>query len=81
MTLFTMTEEQIQSLLDAWAYCDEEDKSTEFMLQYMSDMANVDYDDVVTWITSKAAAKARKEYYAARRKAQETLKKLNNPKS
>lgn len=37
-------------LFTAWAYCDEHDKSTEFMFQYMSDFAGVDYDDVVDFV-------------------------------
>jgi hypothetical protein len=48
-----MTQEQKQKLLEAWAYCDEEDKSTEFLLAYLSDVANLDYDAVVTYVTSK----------------------------
>ena len=47
-----MNKQQTELLLDAWDYCDEEDKSTEFMLQYMSDFANVDYDAVVEWLGS-----------------------------
>ncbi len=50
-------------ILDAWAYCDEEDKSTEFMLSYMSDLSGVDYDDVVAYITSEQAKLDRAEYY------------------
>ncbi len=38
------------ALFDAWNYCDREDKSTEFMFQYMSDTANVSYDTVVDFI-------------------------------
>lgn len=45
-----LTEIQIEMLHDAWDYCDEEDKSTEFMFQYMSDVANVDYDTVVDFV-------------------------------
>lgn len=41
-----------QLILEAWDYCDEEDKSTEFMLQYMSDVSGVDYDSVVEYIIS-----------------------------
>lgn len=37
-------------LLEAWHYCDENDKSTAFMLQYMQDVANVDLDYVVNFI-------------------------------
>lgn len=37
-------------LLAAWQYCDDEDKSTEFMIQFMMDNANVDMDCVVNFI-------------------------------
>ena len=37
-------------LLAAWQYCDENDKSTEFVLQYMQDAANVDLDCVVNFL-------------------------------
>jgi hypothetical protein len=47
-----LSESQIESLVDAWNYCDEEDKSTEFMLQYMSDVAGIDYDIVVEFVTN-----------------------------
>ena len=42
-----MTAAQKEILFDAWDWCDEEDKSTEFMLSYMADMAGIDYDTVV----------------------------------
>lgn len=57
-----MTQNQINQLIEAWNYCDDEDKSTEFMLAYMADSAGVDYDDVVTWITSKKAEQQRDAY-------------------
>jgi hypothetical protein len=37
-------------LLKAWQYCDDEDKSTEFMLQYMQDFAGVDLDCVIAFM-------------------------------
>lgn len=37
-------------LIMAWNWCDQEDKSTEFMLTYMSDTAEVDYGDVVEFV-------------------------------
>ena len=37
-------------LFDAWQYCDDNDKSTEFMLQYMQDVAGVDFDCVIKFI-------------------------------
>ena len=39
-----------EKLLEAWNYCDQEDKSTEFMIQYMQDVANVDLDCVLNFI-------------------------------
>ena len=38
-------------LKQAQLYCDENDKSTEFMLQYMQDVANVDLDCVINYLT------------------------------
>lgn len=37
-------------LFEAWAWCDEEDKSTEFMFQYMADTAGVSYDRAVDFV-------------------------------
>jgi len=37
-------------LLEAWQYCDDNDKSSEFMLAYMQDEANVNFDCVVNFI-------------------------------
>ena len=45
-----MKPETKRKLLEAWQHCDEEDKSTEFMLQYMQDVANVDLDCVVNFL-------------------------------
>jgi hypothetical protein len=39
-----------EKLLTAWQYCDEEDKSTEYMLQYMQDVAGVDMDCVISFM-------------------------------
>lgn len=40
-----------QLLLEAEEYCNNNDKSTEFMLQYMQDFANVDLDCVINFLT------------------------------
>lgn len=48
-------------LLAAWQYCDENDKSTEFMLEYMQDEANVDLDYIIDFI-QKTTDKDRQEY-------------------
>ena len=45
-----MTGRTKSKLFEAWDYCDEHDKSTEFMLQYMQDFANVDLDCVLSFI-------------------------------
>lgn len=37
-------------LKEAKEYCDREDKSTEFMLEYMQDVANVDLDCVISYL-------------------------------
>ena len=39
-----------ERLFDAWDYCDKNDKSTEFMLQYMQDIADVELDCVLKFI-------------------------------
>ena len=39
-------------LFMAWDYCDEEDKSTEFMFQYMDDTAGVEYDVAVDFVVN-----------------------------
>ena len=41
-------------LKEAQAYCDGNDKSTEFMLQYMQDVANVDLDCVLNYLQNKS---------------------------
>jgi hypothetical protein len=37
-------------LEDAMAYCDTNDKSTEFMIQYMMDSANVSHECVMNFL-------------------------------
>lgn len=39
-----------QKLKEAWEWCDENDKSTEFMLQFMQDVAKVDLDCVLNFL-------------------------------
>ena len=38
------------ALINAWEFCDENDKSTAFMLQYMQDEAKVDLDTVIDFL-------------------------------
>lgn len=37
-------------LKEAQQYCDDNDKSTEFMLEYMQDVASVDLDCVLNYL-------------------------------
>jgi len=57
----TMKQETKNKLFEAWTYCNEHDKSTEFMLEYMQDFANVDLDCVIAFL--KNSEKQRKEWY------------------
>ena len=41
-------------LEEAQAYCDQEDKSTEFMIQYMQDFAEVDFDCVMSFLEKQS---------------------------
>lgn len=56
----TMKIETKNKLLAAWQYCDDNDKSTEFMLQYMQDMAKVDLDCVINFIEKTTNAERQK---------------------
>lgn len=57
-----MKPETENKLFEAWAYCDHEDKSTEFMLTYMSDIVpSLDESDVVEWISKNS--KKRNNWY------------------
>ena len=42
-----------QKLKEAVQYCNDNDKSTAFMLQYMQDFANVDLDCVMNFLYKK----------------------------
>lgn len=37
-------------LKQAKEYCDKNDKSTEFMLQYMQDVSNISLDEVIDYL-------------------------------
>jgi len=41
-----------QLLKEAYGYCNTNDKSTEFMLEYMQSVADVDLDTVLEYIQS-----------------------------
>ncbi len=45
-----MKKETKNKLMEAWAYCNENDKSTAFMMQYMQDVAGVDHDYVLNFL-------------------------------
>ncbi len=49
-----MKEETKALLIEAQEYCDENDKSTEFMIQYMQDVAEVDFDCVMGFLEKQA---------------------------
>lgn len=62
-----LTPAQIEKLRWAKQYCDDNDKSTEFMLQYMQDVANVGLTKVLKFLEQlaedqKHIAQAEKEY-------------------
>lgn len=48
-----MKKETKAKLRMAQIYCDDEDKSTEFMLQYMQDVAGVDLDCVLKFLKNQ----------------------------
>ena len=48
-----MTQETFKKLEEAERFCDENDKSTEFMLEFMQDFANVDLDCVMNYLYKK----------------------------
>lgn len=50
-----------EKLFEAWDYCDKNDKSTEFMLQYMQDTADVDLDCVINFITKHSDNRPKNE--------------------
>ena len=45
-----MTTEQKELLIQAWNWCDQEDKSSEFMFSYMCGVAKMDYEEVVEFV-------------------------------
>lgn len=46
-----MKKKTYNKLMEAWAWCDMEDKSTEFMLTYMADIVpSWDESDVADWM-------------------------------
>ena len=45
-----MRETTKEKLVEAWNWCDDQDKSTEFMFQFMADTAEVEYDVAVEFV-------------------------------
>lgn len=48
-------------LKEAYDWCNEHDKSTEFMLQYMQDVAGVDLDTVLLFLEEQNEKKWKKK--------------------
>lgn len=59
-----MTKEQKELILAAWDYCDNLDKSTEFMFSYMADVAKVPLEKVIDYVYSDASDSDREQWYA-----------------
>lgn len=51
-----MTKAQEALAIEAQKWCDENEKSTEFMLQYISDLAEIEYDAVIEFLQERNAA-------------------------
>ena len=45
-----MTKAQQDLAIEAQKWCDENEKSTEFMIQYICDVAEMDYDEVIEFL-------------------------------
>lgn len=56
-----ITKEQRILLEEAENYCDKNDKSTEFMIQYMQDTAKVSLDKVLEYLAEKVPSE--EDYY------------------
>lgn len=52
-------------LFEAWAWCDEEDRSTFFMFNYMADHAGVTYEEAVDFVMETTNIE-RNEWYKKR---------------
>lgn len=58
-----LTNEQIGELLNIWLDCDEDDKSTEFMLQFMQDRTGLSLDAVLWFIETSPDGHVSKAVY------------------
>lgn len=57
------SEEEVGILLNTWLDCDEDDKSTEFMLQYMQDITGLSLDAVLAFIEESPDGHVSKAVY------------------
>ncbi len=58
-----MNEITKEKLEEAQQYCDDNDKSTEFMLEYMQDYADVNLDCVIKFLTSDGGFEDAQSYF------------------
>ena len=63
-------------LFAAWAWCDLNDKSTEFMLQFMCDEANIEYDRAVAFVVD-TTTQQRVDWYSLHPNWLEDWKKMH----
>ena len=57
-----MDKEKKNLLFAIWALCDQEDKSTEYMLALMCNESGLDYDDVVEFVCETSDEERQKWY-------------------
>lgn len=69
-----MKQKTKEILFDAWVNCDNEDKSTEFMIAYMSDVAQVSEECVVNFLL-KTTEEERDKWYKKKALYQNCTKK------
>lgn len=51
-----MKAETEKKIREAYDYCAEKDKSTEFTIQYIQDVCKVDLDCVMNWLSKQKSA-------------------------
>lgn len=59
-----LSKKQKNALFTVWDYCDDEDKSTEYMIAIMMDVSGLDYDEVVDFMIE--AEDERDDWYKAK---------------
>lgn len=56
-------EEDIDVIMEAWQYCDDNDKSDGlFMLEYISDTTGIEFNSIVTYLSSSKSHADRKKW-------------------